>query len=87
MSPTALDRIVNAQRLCLVQDPRVPKPGPPPIPAESKVLHILRMLAVARSTMLSKKGLCAMGRLSKLCASNRQALGRKVSLIGLWITS
>ena len=41
------DRIVDALKGSgLVQDPRVPKPGPPPIPAESKVLHILRMLAV-----------------------------------------
>ena len=44
---TVFDRIVDALKGSgLVQDPRVPKPGPPPIPAEMKVLHILRMLAV-----------------------------------------
>jgi len=82
------DRIVDALKgTGMVQDPRVRKAGAPPIPAELKSSTYSECWWWERSTMLSKKDHCAMKRLSKFCASNQQALGLKVSLIGLWITS
>lgn len=63
------DRIVDALKGSgLVQDPRVPKPGPPPIPAESKVLHILRMLAVgAQYDAFEEGSLCDGKTIQALC--------------------
>lgn len=63
------DRIVDALKGSgLVQDPRVPKPGAPPIPAEMKVLHILRMLAVgAQYDAFEEASGCAGKTIQALC--------------------